>query len=163
MKIAVVGLGDIAQKAYLPVITQKAGIELVFCSRNKQVLTGLADKYRIREFSNDYKALLGSGIDAVMIHAATAVHTEVAGFFLQHGIATFVDKPLANSAADCEILYEYAEKHKTPLYVGFNRRHLPIQQEFLSGVQSGLRPDLFSLRWEKQQVQSAGECKRFYF
>ncbi|WCE29013.1 Gfo/Idh/MocA family protein [Vibrio sp. SCSIO 43137] len=163
MKIAVIGLGDIAQKAYLPVITQKTDIELVLCSRSKPVLSGMADKYRIKEFNNDYKSLLGSNIDGVMIHAATAVHTEVASFFLQHGIATFVDKPLANSAADCELLYEYAEKHKTPLYVGFNRRHLPLQAKFLSGVQQGLRPDLFSLRWEKHRHNQPGKVRDFIF
>lgn len=30
MKIGIIGLGDIAQKAYLPVITQLPNVELVF-------------------------------------------------------------------------------------------------------------------------------------
>ncbi|MEF1307816.1 gfo/Idh/MocA family oxidoreductase, partial [Vibrio owensii] len=34
MKIGIIGLGDIAQKAYLPVITQLPNVELVFCTRN---------------------------------------------------------------------------------------------------------------------------------
>lgn len=32
MKIGIIGLGDIAQKAYLPAITQHSDVELVFCT-----------------------------------------------------------------------------------------------------------------------------------
>lgn len=42
MKIAMIGLGDIAQKAYLPVLAQWPDIELVLCTRNPKVL-GLSD------------------------------------------------------------------------------------------------------------------------
>lgn len=34
MRIGIIGLGDIAQKAYLPVLSKKEGIELVLCTRN---------------------------------------------------------------------------------------------------------------------------------
>ncbi|END2486654.1 TPA: hypothetical protein ACGUPI_005154 [Vibrio vulnificus] len=47
MKIAMIGLGDIAQKAYLPVITQMADIELVLCTRDGALLEQLAKQYRI--------------------------------------------------------------------------------------------------------------------
>ncbi|MDF5607525.1 NAD(P)-binding domain-containing protein, partial [Vibrio parahaemolyticus] len=49
MKIGIIGLGDIAQKAYLPVITQLPNIELVFCTRNPNTLESLAKQYRISE------------------------------------------------------------------------------------------------------------------
>ncbi|MDG4870482.1 Gfo/Idh/MocA family oxidoreductase, partial [Guyparkeria sp. 1SP6A2] len=82
----------------------------------------LAAQYRITKTCTQYQDLLKFQVDAVMIHAATAAHPEIAAFFLRHGIATFVDKPLANSAADCEQLYALAEQYQQPLYVGFNRR-----------------------------------------
>lgn len=46
MKIGIIGLGDIAQKAYLPIITQHSDVELVFCTRNSEVLNQLARRYR---------------------------------------------------------------------------------------------------------------------
>lgn len=42
MKIGIIGLGDIAQKAYLPVITQRPDLALVFCTRNFALVTQLA-------------------------------------------------------------------------------------------------------------------------
>ncbi len=97
MKIGIIGLGDIAQKAYLPVITQRPDLELVFCTRNPALVTQLAQRYRISENCTDYRELLGYNVDAVMTHAATSAHPQIAQFFLEHGIPTFVDKPLAAS------------------------------------------------------------------
>ncbi|EOW9551760.1 Gfo/Idh/MocA family protein [Vibrio fluvialis] len=163
MKIGIIGLGDIAQKAYLPVITQLPGVELIFCTRNADTLSSLASQYRIADTCTDYRDVLNFQPDAVMIHAATAVHPEIASFFLSHGIPTFVDKPLADSAAACEQLYEVAEKHQQPLYVGFNRRHIPLFNEHLSGMQNGTRDDLRGLRWEKHRYDLTGEIRTFLF
>ena len=113
MKIGIIGLGDIAQKAYLPVMAQLEGIELVFCTRNLKTLTQLAQRYRVNEYCQDYRTLLNMQVDAVMIHAATQVHVEIAAFFLEQGIPTFVDKPLADSAEEVESLYQLAEQGQT--------------------------------------------------
>ncbi len=69
MKIGIIGLGDIAQKAYLPVITQLPNVELVFCTRDAKTLSSLAQQYRIKESCQDYRQLPAFGVDAVMIHA----------------------------------------------------------------------------------------------
>ena len=47
LKIGVIGLGDIAQKAYLPIITRKEDIELVLSTRNKKVLDKLYNELKI--------------------------------------------------------------------------------------------------------------------
>ncbi|WP_282150258.1 Gfo/Idh/MocA family protein [Vibrio diabolicus] len=163
MKIGIIGLGDIAQKAYLPVITQLPNIELVFCTRNANALESLAKQYRISETCQDYQQLLHFGVDAVMIHAATSVHSQIAAFFLQNGIPTFVDKPLADNADDVEKLYDIAEKEKQPLYVGFNRRHIPLYNQHMPEVQQGNISDLKSLRWEKNRHQLPGDIRTFIF
>lgn len=94
-----------------------------------------------------------------MIHAATSIHPEIARYFLEHGIATFVDKPLADSYQECEALYQLAEKKQVPLYIGFNRRHLPLIQEHSLSDMASLR----SLRWEKHRYALPGEAKTFLF
>lgn len=38
MKVAMIGLGDIAQKAYLPVLAQLPDVELILCTRNQHTL-----------------------------------------------------------------------------------------------------------------------------
>ncbi|WP_346838076.1 Gfo/Idh/MocA family oxidoreductase [Microbulbifer sp. SAOS-129_SWC] len=163
MKLGVIGLGDIARKAYLPLLSQWPGVDLVLCTRDGDCLQQLARRYRVAEYCRDYRELPALAVDAVMIHAATAAHTEIAAFFLRQGIPTFVDKPLAASAADCERLYELAHRVRQPLYVGFNRRHIPLFERHLPGLQRGERADLRALRWEKHRFDQAGALRNFIF
>ncbi|MDG3085195.1 Gfo/Idh/MocA family oxidoreductase [Vibrio hannami] len=163
MKIAVIGLGDIACKAYLPVITQLSNVELIFCTRNQHSLTQLAQQYRIFSTETDYKSLIKHQPDAVMIHATTSAHNEIASFFLQNRIATFVDKPLVDSYEQAENLYEMAERYSTPLYVGFNRRHIPLYNQNLPELAEGNVGELTSLRWEKHRYNLTGESRTFIF
>ena len=58
MRIAIIGLGDIAQKAYLPIITTRNDIELVFCTRNQSTLNRLTRMYRVAESVSDIDDLL---------------------------------------------------------------------------------------------------------
>ena len=157
MKIAIIGLGDIAQKAYLPILTQLDNVELVLCTRDKTRLTRLAQKYRVNKLYQDYRQLAKEQVDAVMIHSSTDSHAMIASYFLQQGIATFVDKPLADNAFDCEKLYELAEKHHTPLYLGFNRRFIPLFQSHMR------KQTLCALRWEKNRYNLPSELRTFVF
>ncbi len=163
MRVALIGLGDIATKAYLPVLSQMQGIELILCTRNQQVLTQLAGQYRIKHVVSEYQQLLNFHIDAVMIHSATSTHVEIASFFLSHGVATFVDKPLANNYPEVEKLYELSESKGIPLYVGFNRRHIPLYNQQIPQLQQGQLNDILSFRWEKNRYQLPGELNTFIF
>ncbi len=163
MKVAMIGLGDIAQKAYLPVLAQLPDVELILCTRNQHTLQTLAARYRVSATCTDYRDVLQYGVDAVMIHAATDVHSTLAAFFLRLGIPTFVDKPLAASAQECENLYELAEKHHQPLYVGFNRRHIPLYNQHLSELAQQECGALRSLRWEKHRHALPGDIRTFVF
>ncbi|WP_194439371.1 Gfo/Idh/MocA family protein [Vibrio fluminensis] len=163
MRVALIGLGDIATKAYLPVMSQIQDLELILCTRNEQVLTTLANQYRISTFVTDYKKLLELNVDAVMIHSATSTHFEIASFFLNHGVATFVDKPLADNYQHVEMLYELAERKAVPLYIGFNRRHIPLYNQHLPTLQQGNLDNILSVRWEKNRYQLPGELNTFIF
>ncbi|EOW9126034.1 Gfo/Idh/MocA family protein [Vibrio cholerae] len=163
MKVAMIGLGDIAQKAYLPVLAQLPDVELILCTRNQHTLQTLAARYRVSATCTDYRDVLQYGVDAVMIHAATDVHSTLAAFFLRLGIPTFVDKPLAASAQECEDLYELAEKHRQPLYVGFNRRHIPLYNQHLPELRHQECGELRSLRWEKHRHALPGDIRTFVF
>ncbi|MFF1464477.1 Gfo/Idh/MocA family protein [Streptomyces sp. NPDC058330] len=127
MKVGCIGLGDIARKAYLPVLTALPGIELHLQTRTPATLTGLAADHRIpaRQCHADLDSLLSAGLDAAFVHAATLAHPEIVGRLLEAGVPTYVDKPLAYELADSERLVALAEERGTGLAVGFNRRLAP--------------------------------------
>ncbi|PST92569.1 Gfo/Idh/MocA family protein [Photobacterium jeanii] len=165
MKIGVIGLGDIAEKAHLPVLTQLPGIELVLCTRNNERLSYLAAKYRIYATCTDYRDLLSHQVDAVMIHTATVSHHEIAQFFLSHQLPVFVDKPLSDNFSDCESLHNLAVQKEVPLFMGFNRRYIPLFNQAMPAYQQGglTQDKLLSLRWEKHRHNLVGETRTFVF
>ncbi|EPD62467.1 Gfo/Idh/MocA family protein [Streptomyces sp. HGB0020] len=127
MKVGCIGLGDIAQKAYLPVLGGLPGIELHLQTRTPATLDRVGDGLHLpvdhRHATLD--ALLAQDLDAAFVHAPTAVHPEIVTRLLEAGVPTYVDKPLAYELADSERLVTLAEERGISLAVGFNRRHAP--------------------------------------
>lgn len=127
MKVGCIGLGDIAQKAYLPVLSTLPGVELHLQTRTPATLERVADGYHLPAVRRhtDLDSLLSVGLDAAFVHASTAAHAEITTRLLEAGVPTYVDKPLAYEYADSERLVELAEKRAVSLAVGFNRRLAP--------------------------------------
>ncbi|WP_340679033.1 Gfo/Idh/MocA family oxidoreductase [Paraglaciecola sp.] len=130
MRIAMLGLGDIAQKAYLPLVASHPKIVPLLCTRNTQILRRLQAQYRVNEVYSDVADLLASHPDAVMIHSSTDSHFPLAQRFLTAGIPVFIDKPISYHYAECEQLVNLAVLKNLPLIMGFNRRFAPMYQHF---------------------------------
>ncbi|EHK5439667.1 Gfo/Idh/MocA family oxidoreductase [Aeromonas hydrophila] len=162
MRIALVGLGDIAQKAYLPLLASDERVTPLLCTRNPAVLDKLACQYRIAECFTELGDLLASRPDAVMIHAATAVHLELAAQCLRAGIPTFVDKPLCDTLAGVEELANLALAQNRPLFVGFNRRYLPAMSAARALPLADNQP-LTELNWQKHRHALPGTPRSFLF
>ncbi|PSJ43517.1 Gfo/Idh/MocA family protein [Allosphingosinicella deserti] len=125
MKVAVLGLGDIARKAYLPVLTALPGIDIHLATRNPDILRSVGEAYRIEKRFADLEALIGAGVDAAFVHAATAAHPRIVERLLGAGIHVYVDKPLADTFGEAARLVQLADTHERSLMVGFNRRYAP--------------------------------------
>lgn len=127
MKVGCIGLGDIAQKAYLPVLAVQPGVELHLQTRTAATLDRVADSLRLPAGRRhaDLASLLGQDLDAAFVHAPTQVHPEIVTRLLEAGVPTYVDKPLAYELAYSERLVALAEERGTSLAVGFNRRFAP--------------------------------------
>ncbi len=129
IKIGIIGLGDIAAKAYLPVLGSKAGFEFHLCSRNESRLQELGSRFRISHLHNNLQELMASGIQAAFVHAATEAHFEMVKQLLEADVAVFVDKPLTMDYPKSKQLVELAEARNVLLMVGFNRRYAPVYQQ----------------------------------
>jgi virulence factor len=127
VKVGCIGLGDIAQKAYLPVLGGRPGIELHVQTRTPATLARVAEGLRLPEGQRhqDLDSLLAQDLDAAFVHAPTTVHPEIVARLLDAGVPTYVDKPLAYEFADSERLVGLAEQRNVSLAVGFNRRFAP--------------------------------------
>ncbi|MBF8188441.1 Gfo/Idh/MocA family oxidoreductase [Nonomuraea sp. K274] len=125
MKIAMIGLGDIAEKAYLPVLAAQPALDLHLCTRDSARLDRLGDAYRIGERSTGVDEVIKAGVDAAFVHAATEAHPEIVEPLLSAGIHVYVDKPIAYTLGAAEHLVRLARAEDRSLMVGFNRRYAP--------------------------------------
>jgi len=157
MKIALIGLGQIAQKAYLPILANHTKVAPVLCTRNPKTLAALAQKYRIRDTYTDLEQLIRSKPDAAMVHSATESHAGIALQLLKAEIPVFVDKPLSYSLEETNRVLECAFLNKTPLYMGFNRRFAPMISA-LSEV-----PNPRQITWDKNRVHLPSAPRVFIF
>ncbi|MDP9845642.1 Gfo/Idh/MocA family protein [Streptosporangium lutulentum] len=125
MKLAMIGLGDIAEKAYLPVLSALPGLDLHLCTRNQVTLDRLGDAHRIEHRFTSVEELLGAGVEAAFVHAATGAHVKIVEPLLQAGVHVYLDKPIAYTLAESERLVRLARERGRSLLVGFNRRRAP--------------------------------------
>ncbi|WP_344342557.1 Gfo/Idh/MocA family oxidoreductase [Kitasatospora putterlickiae] len=127
MPVGVIGLGDIAQKAYLPVLGTLPGLDLRLMTRDGAKLDRLGEAYRIAPAHRftDLGQLIDSGIRAAFVHAATDQHVPIVERLLTAGVDVYVDKPLDYTLDGARHLVGLADRTGRSLAVGFNRRHAP--------------------------------------
>lgn len=157
MKIGVVGIGDICRKAYLPVLGNYAGIELVLCTRSSKTLAEVSDRCRIARVADSLEELVRSGINAAFVHTATVSHPEIVRYLLDHNIHVYVDKPIAYRYTDVEELAELSFRKRRILMTGFNRRYAPLIRQLRQTVP----PDIVII--QKNRVSLPAEPRQFIF
>jgi len=157
-KIGVIGLGDIAQKAYLPIITRKEDLELVFATRSEEVLDKLAKKYNVKNKVSSVDKLIEKDIDAAFVHAATKAHYKIVKALLENDIHVFVDKPITNFFNKSKELVELANKKDLIFFVGFNRRFVPMYKKAKDEISA---PKI--VKMEKNSTIGADEIRQMIF
>lgn len=126
-RIAMIGLGSIAAKVYLPELTQRPDVEVIALgSRRAETVGRVGDLYRIDRRFTSVDELLATKPDVVFVHASTAAHFEIIERCLNAGVHVFVDKPLTDDLAQSLRLVKLAESRGLLLAVGFNRRFAPL-------------------------------------
>ncbi|KRN98683.1 Gfo/Idh/MocA family protein [Companilactobacillus kimchiensis] len=129
-KIGVIGLGNIAQKAYLPVMaTLQDKYEWHLTTRNEAKGEMLEKKYGFKHFHQTLDELIAEKPLAVFVHTPTPTHFEIIKQLLNAGINVYVDKPISEELSEVEALYKLAAEKNLMLTCGFNRRFAPFNQE----------------------------------
>ena len=129
LKIGIIGLGDIAKKAYLPVFAEKEDVEFHLYTRDIAKLKNLGDKYRLSHIHLSMDELIESGVKGAFVHSATESHHEIVKQLLLAGIHVYVDKPIAYEYEKARELTELAEEKGLILMTGFNRRYAHVYKK----------------------------------
>jgi len=126
IKAVIIGLGDIAQKAYLPILSSHHAVDLMLYNRSPKPLEKTQSQYRIKEGTTSLEEVIENKPQAAFVLTSSPSHFYIVKQLLENGIDVFVEKPATQHSWETEELAELADKNGRILMVGFNRRFAPL-------------------------------------
>jgi len=154
-KVAVIGLGGIAQLVHLPILSKLMNVQIsAVVDRNKNQLNSVGDIFKIENRYTDHKEMLDKeDIDAVIIATPTNTHLDIALDCLKANKHILLEKPIARSVLEAKQINTASKKYKKQVMVGMNLRYRPDAMLMKSLVNSGELGDIFYIRcgWLRKQ------------
>ncbi|MBY0099172.1 Gfo/Idh/MocA family protein [Mesobacillus maritimus] len=157
LKLGIIGVGNIARKAYLPVLSTLKDVELHVFTRSQQTLAYLREFYRFTYLHDSLEKLINSEITAAFVHSSTDSHYEIIKELLKHDIHVYVEKPITNYYETTKELVEMAGSKNRMLTAGFNRRFAPAYQKLKEIEQ----PNMIIM--QKNRISSPGNIREIVF
>lgn len=121
IKIGVVGIGHLGSR-HLKVyseLSEKCEV-IGVCDLQAERTERIARQYGA-PFITDYRKLIGN-VDAVNICTPTESHYEIAKFFLENNVHTFIEKPITTTIEQADDLIAIAKKNDLRLQIGHIER-----------------------------------------
>ena len=147
MRWAVAGFGEIADKAVAPAILKHPGSELAaICRRSEAELDQYARKFGVTGAFTDYRDMLGWGrFDAVYVATPVDLHAPQTVEALDRGFHVLVEKPMALSVHEAELMVGAAAVGNLTLGIAYYHRLIPLNRRVREIVTSGEVGDLVAL------------------
>lgn len=132
IRVGVIGVGYLGQ-IHAKIYHEMENVELAW----------LADTHldRVQLLAEEYGCLatdnyleLVDRVDAVSIVVPTSLHFDVAQPFLEAGIATLIEKPIAATVDEATKLVELAAQHNAPFLIGHLERYNPALRAVVDKV-----------------------------
>lgn len=148
--IGLIGAGDIVNKAYLPILSNRTDCKVIgICSKFGKSANRLAREYRIEHVFTDYKELIQiKDIDTVLLCTPNNLHYKIANYALVNKKHVLVEKPLCSQYRDSFDLINKAKEYDKIFYAAFNNNFREENQWLKSKVLSGEIGDLEILDFE---------------
>jgi predicted dehydrogenase len=121
IKIGVVGIGHLGSRQLKNYSELPQKVEFIgACDLNTENAKKLALQYNA-PFISDYKDLVGK-VDAVNICTPTESHYEIAKFFLENNVHTFIEKPITTTVEQADKLIALSKENNLKLQIGHIER-----------------------------------------
>lgn len=134
MSIAVIGCGDWGKN--LIRVFYKSKLLIAVCDKDEKKLNAITELYHVESFA-DYKELLQTNVQAVVIAAPASTHFEIARDALLADKDVFVEKPLALTYAEGQGLVALADEKKRILMVGHILEYHPAVVKMKAMIEEG--------------------------
>lgn len=128
MKIAVIGCGAIARLRHIPELFENPDVaEIILCDVNYSNIEDLVIKYQIKQYfvgPNSWEDILKlNDVNGIIICTPNENHAKIAIESLKKGNNVLVEKPMAISIEEGQMMYDAAVNYGKLLLVAHHRRH----------------------------------------
>lgn len=137
IRTAVVGVGYLGRYHAEKYATLPHAELVAVCDIDPKRCYSKASELNVRPIIN-YQSLLGL-VDAVSIVVPTPLHHKVGRFFLDNGVHTLLEKPIATSLEEADNLIAAAQKNNVILQIG----HLERFNSAVKAIESQLSNSKF--------------------
>ena len=143
-KIAVAGCGYWGPNL-IRNLTALADCEVkTICDRDTDRLDHMKDLYPQSGTTTEYTDLIEDPeIEAIVIATPVSHHYGMARRALEAGKHVFIEKPMAGSSLECQVLIELADERNLTLMIGHTFLYTPVVQKIKEIVDSGELGDIF--------------------
>ena len=125
VNLGLLGVGLIG-KRHAEIILKSKDAKLVAVADPDPTAEKYAKEIGVDYFSNLSEMISSSSLDGVIIATPNNLHVEHGLECIQKRIPSLIEKPLASSANDAEIISRAAQDNSVAVLVGHHRRHNPI-------------------------------------
>lgn len=134
VKIGIIGVGYLGSQ-HTRILSSLEGVKLAgVYDLNQDAAESIAKQYKTKSIKNP-DAFLDLA-DGIIIATPTTTHTDIAIPFLEAGKAVLIEKPMANTIADCNRIIEAEKRGGGKVLVGHLERFNPAVQHALPCIKS---------------------------
>ncbi len=151
VRFAVVGIMNLGAAHMRAILEENSDIaELVCaCDNNEEVLNNICDMFDVkRRYLDFYEMLNDGGFDCVILATPDYVHREHAVAACEAGYHVLCEKPLAQTAEDCQAMVDAAKKSGVKFMTGQSCRKNAGFVKLKEIVDSGILGELFFVESE---------------
>ncbi len=144
IRVGVIGTGAMGQN-HLRIYSEMEEVELAGISDiDQKRVEFMATQFKTKAFTN-YKKMFLEGLDAVSVVVPTKLHKQVALDALDAGMQVLVEKPIADTIENAEMIIEAAKKAGKVLMIGHIERFNPAVIRLKEIINSGILGKIVSI------------------
>ncbi len=137
VRYALMGYGKVSQLHAKALKEAKDSTLVAVWGRDKEKANAFAEQWGILPFTDVQEMVNQANVDAVIITTPHPLHKEHAILALKAGAHVLVEKPMALTVNDCNVMIETAKREKKLLSVVSQRRWFPANQRIHNAIEEG--------------------------
>jgi UDP-N-acetylglucosamine 3-dehydrogenase len=148
IKVAVIGVGGWGKNHAR--VLKELGCLAAICDLDAARAKEIASKHGAQPYSSIDEMLANERLDGCLVCTPTKTHAAVAKKMMEHGVNTFVEKPMSFSSRECEEMMQVAEKKKVVLTSGYVERFNPAVSDARKLIEAGMYGDPMMIEFHRE-------------